>query len=57
MKLNTLEKLLWSLEDLEYKVVVPEDTARRARAAIRRMLEVSDPGGYAQRAGLPGPAV
>jgi quinolinate synthase len=49
MKLNTLEKLLWSLEDLEYQVVVPEETARKARIAIRRMLEISDPGGYAQK--------
>ncbi len=50
MKLNTLEKLLWSLEDLEYKVVVPEEIAKKARTAIRRMLEISDPGGYAKKA-------
>ncbi len=41
MKLNTLEKLLWSLEDLQYEVKVPERTARRARRAIERMLEIS----------------
>ena len=41
MKLNTLEKLLWSLEDLEYKVVVPEEIARKGRLAIQRMLDVS----------------
>ena len=46
MKLNTLEKLLWSLEDLEYKVVVPEEIASKARRAIQRMLEISDPGGF-----------
>jgi quinolinate synthase len=46
MKLNTLEKLLWSLEDLEYKVVVPEPIAKKARRAIERMLEISDPGGF-----------
>ena len=56
MKLNTLEKLLWSLEDLEYKVVVPEETARRARRAIERMLEISDPGGYARKGTSPHPA-
>ena len=50
MKLNTLEKLLWSLEDLEYKVIVPEEIAKKARTAIRRMLEISDPGGYAKKA-------
>src|SRR5215510_11269362 len=49
MKLNTLEKLLWSLEDLEYKVVVPEEIARKGRIAIERMLEISDPGGYATK--------
>jgi len=49
MKLNTLEKLLWSLEDLEYKVTVPEEIARKARRAIERMLEISDPGGYAHK--------
>ena len=49
MKLNTLEKLLWSLEDLEYKVVVPEEIARKGRIAIQRMLEISDPGGYSRK--------
>lgn len=49
MKLNTLEKLLWSLEDLEYRVVVPEEVARRGRRAIERMLEISDPGGHVQQ--------
>jgi quinolinate synthase len=49
MKLNTLEKLLWSLEDLEHKVVVPEEIARKGRLAIERMLEISNPGGYARK--------
>ena len=49
MKLNTLEKLLWSLEDLEYKVIVPEEIARKGRIAIERMLEISDPGGYVRK--------
>lgn len=39
MKLNTLEKLLWSLEDDEYKVTVPDDIAAKARKALDRMLE------------------
>jgi len=55
MKLNTLEKVLWSLEDLEHRVVVPEDVARRGRRAIERMLEISDPGGYARKAELKSP--
>jgi quinolinate synthase len=41
MKLNTLEKVLWSLEDLQYVVTVPEEIAAKARQAIQRMLELS----------------
>ena len=41
MKLNTLEKLLWSLEDLQFVVTVPEDIAVKARQAIQRMLDLS----------------
>jgi len=41
MKLNTLEKLLWSLEDLQFVVTVPEDIAVKARKAIQRMLDLS----------------
>jgi quinolinate synthase len=50
MKLNTLEKVLFSLEDLEYRVTVPEEIARKGRIAIERMLEISDPGGYSRKA-------
>ena len=55
MKLNDLEKVQASLEDLEYKVIVPEEIARRARRAIERMLEISDPGAYVQKAGANAP--
>lgn len=41
MKLNTLEKLVWSLEDLVYEVSVPADIAEKARLAIERMLDLS----------------
>jgi len=41
MKLNTLQKILWSLEDLRYEVTVPADVAGAARQAIERMLAVS----------------
>lgn len=41
MKLNTLEKLLWSLEDLQFVVTVPEEIAVKAREAIQRMLDLS----------------
>jgi quinolinate synthase len=49
MKLNTLEKVLFSLEDLEFRVTVPEEIARKGRGAIERMLEISDPGGYSRK--------
>jgi len=41
MKLNTLEKMVWSLEDMEYRVQVPGDVADKARTAIRRMLDLA----------------
>lgn len=41
MKLTTLEKVLWSLEDMNCRVEVPEETARRARGSIERMLAVT----------------
>ncbi|MGQ3683709.1 MAG: quinolinate synthase NadA [Candidatus Loosdrechtia sp.] len=41
MKLISLEKVLWSLEDMVYQVKVPDTIADRARTAIQRMLELS----------------
>ncbi len=38
MKLITLEKVLWSLEEMQYPVKVPEETARKARRALDKML-------------------
>ncbi|MDR3211295.1 MAG: quinolinate synthase NadA [Planctomycetota bacterium] len=40
MKLNTLEKILWALEDMEPEVTVPPDIARQAFQPIKRMLEL-----------------
>lgn len=40
MKQNTLEKVVNSLERLEYRVQVPEEIARRAKRAIDRMLAI-----------------
>ncbi|MDR3077563.1 MAG: quinolinate synthase NadA, partial [Planctomycetota bacterium] len=40
MKLCSLEKMVWALEDLEPTVKVPEETARKALAPIARMLEI-----------------
>ena len=41
MKLITLEKVLWSLEEMSPEVKVPEAIQLRAKAAVDRMLEVS----------------
>ena len=41
MKLITLEKVLWSLEELSYKVEVPEDIRLKAKAAVDKMLAVT----------------
>ncbi|MCB7128309.1 MAG: quinolinate synthase NadA [Candidatus Brocadiales bacterium] len=45
MKKNTLEKLLWCLEDMdgENVITVPEEVVERARLAIEKMLELSEP--------------
>jgi quinolinate synthase len=40
MKKITLEKVLWSLEDMEYKITVAEDISTKAKAALDRMLAV-----------------
>jgi len=41
MRLNNLEKILWSLEDMVYQVTVPEEIATRAKKSIDRMLEIT----------------
>jgi len=41
MKMITLEKVLWSLEDLKYEVKVPKSIADKARLAIERMVAIS----------------
>jgi quinolinate synthase len=41
MRVNTLEKILWSLEDLQHVVRVPEDIRVRAARALDRMLAVA----------------
>ena len=40
MKLGSLEKMVWALEDLKPVVSVPEEIARKALAPIARMLEI-----------------
>jgi len=41
MKRITLEKVLWSLEDLTYEITVPQDVMDKARLSIKRMLQVT----------------
>ena len=41
MKLNTLEKILWALEDMVYEIRVPEDIRIRALGTIEKMLALS----------------
>lgn len=40
MKLNTLEKMVWALEDMAPYVSVPPDVAEKAIRPIERMLEI-----------------
>jgi len=40
MKLITLEKVLWALEDTKFQVKVPEAVRLRAKGAVDKMLEV-----------------
>lgn len=40
MKLNTIEKMVWALEDMEYRVEVRGEIGGRARGAIERMLAI-----------------
>ncbi len=41
MKMNTLEKILWVLEDMENEVVVPADIRAKARSAVEKMLQIA----------------
>ena len=41
MKMNTLEKVVESLENLQYEVKVPKEVAERARLPIERMLAIT----------------
>ena len=35
------EKILWSLEDLQHRITVPDDISKKARRSIEAMLELS----------------
>jgi len=40
MKRITLEKILWSLQDLQYKVTVPKNIRLKAKKTLDRMVEI-----------------
>jgi quinolinate synthase len=40
MKLITLEKILWALEDNAFEITLPEETRRRALASVERMIAI-----------------
>ena len=41
MKLITLEKILWSLEEMTFQVTVPDAMRDKAQEAVRKMLQLS----------------
>jgi quinolinate synthase len=41
MKKITLEKVLWSLQDMKHKVEIETETARKASNAVQRMVEIT----------------
>jgi len=40
MKKITVEKIVWALEDMQYKITVPDEIRTKARKAIDRMVEI-----------------
>jgi len=40
MKRITLDKVLWSLEDMHYKITVPADIVARAKKALEKMVAI-----------------
>ena len=40
MKLTDLEKVLWSLEEERFEIIVPDDIAKKAKTAIDKMIAI-----------------
>jgi quinolinate synthase len=40
MKRITLEKILWSLQDMQFKITVPDEVRIKAKKALDRMIEI-----------------
>jgi quinolinate synthase len=51
MKRITLDKVLWSLEDMHYKITVPADIAARAKNALEKMVAILPASPDASRGG------
>ena len=47
MKVTTLPKVLRSLQTMEHRITVPEETANKARRAIERMIAIGGRSGPA----------
>jgi quinolinate synthase len=45
MKMTTPELLLRALRERRDEITVPDGIARRARAAVERMIAIGNPGG------------
>jgi quinolinate synthase len=58
MKRITLEKVLWSLEDMRYKITVPDEIRTRAKKALDRMVAIlpASPDSRSPRGEAEGPA-
>jgi quinolinate synthase len=41
MKLISLEKILWSLEEMVFQVTVPDEFQNAARETVEKMLSIS----------------
>jgi quinolinate synthase len=40
MKLTTLEKLLWSLEDMQHEIILADEILKNAKKCVDRMIEL-----------------
>ena len=40
MKLTDLEKVLWSLEEEKFEIIVSDDIAKKAKTAIDKMIAI-----------------
>jgi quinolinate synthase len=41
MKLNTQEKVIWSLENMKHQINIPQNVQVKAKKALQKMLEIS----------------